>query len=328
MRSGRRRRSGGAASRSSGSRAGRSPSRSSLVAGLIGLILYNGLGFFWPQDVARLTLADGAGDDRPGGGARADPRQGRRNTASSSRSPTAISTARTSSGWTRAQIADARLSARRRRDRAHGVGPADRHDRGGARGRRGARDGPAGGAGRCSGGGCPRRRGSGARSAHRDAARSARSTTRRSSSGSGLRRLELQGHHAAVPRWRRSSASWRALQARYRRQEARLAELRKRAGGEPRGDGRRRQGEGAAARPGGRRVLPQRHGPAGQDRGTTRPGLGVRGRRPARVEHRGRRVPGHLRHRDDGADHEHPGDARSACSPPSTCASTPSRGRS
>jgi len=31
-----------------------------LVAGLIGLILYNGLGFFWPRDVARLTLVDGA----------------------------------------------------------------------------------------------------------------------------------------------------------------------------------------------------------------------------------------------------------------------------
>ncbi len=30
-----------------------------LVAGLIGLILYNGLGFFWPKDVLRATLADG-----------------------------------------------------------------------------------------------------------------------------------------------------------------------------------------------------------------------------------------------------------------------------
>jgi phosphate transport system permease protein len=30
-----------------------------LVAGLIGLILYNGLGFFWPKSVLRLTLADG-----------------------------------------------------------------------------------------------------------------------------------------------------------------------------------------------------------------------------------------------------------------------------
>jgi phosphate transport system permease protein len=30
-----------------------------LVAGLIGLILYNGLGFFWPKDVLRLTLRDG-----------------------------------------------------------------------------------------------------------------------------------------------------------------------------------------------------------------------------------------------------------------------------
>ena len=31
----------------------------------------------------------------------------------------------------------------------------------------------------------------------------------------------------------------------------------------------------------------------------------VRGRRPARVEHRGRHLPGHLRHRDDGLHHEH-----------------------
>ena len=30
-----------------------------LVAGLIGLILYNGLGFFWPKEVLRLTLTDG-----------------------------------------------------------------------------------------------------------------------------------------------------------------------------------------------------------------------------------------------------------------------------
>ncbi|MGH2626507.1 MAG: ABC transporter permease subunit, partial [Anaerolineales bacterium] len=30
-----------------------------LVAGLVGLILYNGLGFFWPKDVLRVTLRDG-----------------------------------------------------------------------------------------------------------------------------------------------------------------------------------------------------------------------------------------------------------------------------
>ena len=30
-----------------------------MVAGLIGLILVNGLGFFWPADVTRLTLRDG-----------------------------------------------------------------------------------------------------------------------------------------------------------------------------------------------------------------------------------------------------------------------------
>ena len=31
-----------------------------LVTGLIALILVNALGFFWPKDVARITLADGA----------------------------------------------------------------------------------------------------------------------------------------------------------------------------------------------------------------------------------------------------------------------------
>jgi len=30
-----------------------------LVAGLIGLIVYNGMGFFWPKDVVRVTLSDG-----------------------------------------------------------------------------------------------------------------------------------------------------------------------------------------------------------------------------------------------------------------------------
>jgi ABC-type phosphate transport system auxiliary subunit len=30
-----------------------------LVGGLIGLILVNGLGFFWPKDIVRLTLTDG-----------------------------------------------------------------------------------------------------------------------------------------------------------------------------------------------------------------------------------------------------------------------------
>jgi len=30
-----------------------------LVVGLIGLIVYNGMGFFWPKDVVRLTLSDG-----------------------------------------------------------------------------------------------------------------------------------------------------------------------------------------------------------------------------------------------------------------------------
>ena len=41
-----------------------------MVAGLIGLILYNGLGFFWPAAVAQVTLKDGkvltGPDRRPG----------------------------------------------------------------------------------------------------------------------------------------------------------------------------------------------------------------------------------------------------------------------
>jgi ABC-type phosphate transport system auxiliary subunit len=47
--------------------------------------------------------------------------------------------------------------------------------------------------------------------------------------------------------------------------------------------------------------------------------------RAARVQHRGRHLPGHLRHRDDGAAHERSSSCPSASSPPSTCASTPSR---
>ena len=38
-----------------------------------------------------------------------------------------------------------------------------------------------------------------------------------------------------------------------------------------------------------------------------RPALGVRDRQPPRVEHRGRDLPGHLRHRDDGDPDEHRG---------------------
>ena len=54
-----------------------------LVAGLIGLILYNGLGFFWPRDVVRLTLVGWRRDDRTDRGAGARARGSRGSTASS-----------------------------------------------------------------------------------------------------------------------------------------------------------------------------------------------------------------------------------------------------
>ena len=100
-----------------------------------------------------------------------------------------------------------------------------------------------------------------------------------------------------------------ALHSRYKTQEARLTELRKQQGASLVVDGGRRQGEGAAARPGARRLLPQRHGAAREGVALCDAALGVRVRRAAGVEHRGGRVPGHLRHRDDGRHHEHPGDA-------------------
>ena len=48
---------------------------------------------------------------------------------------------------------------------------------------------------------------------------------------------------------------------------------------------------------------------------STFPALGVRCGRPARVEHRGRHLPGHLRHRDDDASDGRAGGSRSACWP-------------
>ena len=74
-----------------------------LVAGLIGLILYNGLGFFWPKDVLRVDPPRRQGHDRAARRPRARPRASRASTGSSSRWPTATSTAPTSSGSTRAR---------------------------------------------------------------------------------------------------------------------------------------------------------------------------------------------------------------------------------
>ena len=42
-----------------------------MVAGLIGIILFNALGFFWPADVVRAHARGRQGADGPGRGARA-----------------------------------------------------------------------------------------------------------------------------------------------------------------------------------------------------------------------------------------------------------------
>ena len=81
------------------------------------------------------------------------------------------------------------------------------------------------------------------------------------------------------------------------------------ADGDGRRRGGRRQGEGAAPRPDRRRLLPERDGDRRQGGALCGEGLGVRRRRSPRGEHRGRRVPGHLRHGHDGDDHERAGDA-------------------
>ncbi|MNQ37077.1 hypothetical protein D3C85_506110 [compost metagenome] len=70
--------------------------------------------------------------------------------------------------------------------------------------------------------------------------------------------------------------------------------------GGPRG---RRQGAGNQPRQGGPRLPAERHGPVRQARLLFRQALGIPRRRSARGQHRGRHLPGHLRHGDDDPDH-------------------------
>ena len=143
--------------------------------------------------------------------------------------------------------------------------------------------------------------------AHRDAATSARSTTRRSGCGLALRRLELKGVTSGPEVEALQRRGWRRCRSATMQETARLA----RAPGEP--DAERGRERPTAAR---RRSF---RSPRSSTCASRTPwacprrrryyaarALGVRGRRSARVEHRGRRVPGHLRHRHDGDDHEHP----------------------
>ena len=94
-----------------------------MVVGLIGLILYNGLGFFWPASVVRITLKDGkvltgplvAREGIPGkpGEYRIKIKVGNRDLYGAD------------FVWVgRGEHRDARLSARRRRHRPDGVGHA------------------------------------------------------------------------------------------------------------------------------------------------------------------------------------------------------------
>ncbi len=80
------------------------------------------------------------------------------------------------------------------------------------------------------------------------------------------------------------------------------------ADGERRRQRRGRQGEGPAPHPARTRRHAEHDEPRGQERPLSRPRLGVRGGRSARIEYRGRRVPRDLRHGHAGADHVGDGD--------------------
>ncbi len=195
-----------------------------LVAGLIGLILYNGLGFFWPRDVVRLTLEDGAAmtgqiverEPVPG-----KPGQYRIKLKVANRDLYGADFQWVDEGQIarREYPADIAVIDRTR------VGGTDRHDQGGARRRSGDRVGTER-RGRRSRAACPRPPGLAGRSDASRRATSARSITLRNGSDSRLRRLELKGVTAG-PEVEAIKAEIAPLQERYRIQETRLGDLRK-----------------------------------------------------------------------------------------------------
>ena len=187
-------------------------------------------------------------------------------------------------------VAGARDAARRRRPIcATGCASSRRDDR---RTQSRARD-------NC---GCP----SGARSA------GARRMTRRAPSGS-------PSSPPPPPSCRPSSSARRR----------RLAQMRERARGREAGarDRRRHARRQVAVGAIVRAIRPNRMGVLGKLGLYLSRAWRVRRRRSARVQHRGRHLPGDLRHRDDGAPDGDRSSRRSACWRRSTCANTPSRGR-
>ena len=116
-------------------------------------------------------------------------------------------------------------------------------------------------------------------------------------------RLCRRARRRSSRRSRNCSGSTRKLKRSWRRLVSGVAHARCHAAR------RRRHREGAADA----RHLPRVSGQPAvvgrARRGLRRPALGVPERRSARVEHRGRHLPGDFRHRDDGHAHEHGGRA-------------------
>ena len=288
-----------------------------MIAGLIGVILVNGLGFFWPGPLERVTLKDG-------GVFWASSR-----TASRSRTPAIPTICRSTGiqlsvgnrdlfGFDFRWIDEAEIATR---EQPHGR----------------ATSSSAASTGRCSARPCPdqggrtaswrstprrwRRRCAGlvAQGAARPArdlatsrrARSARSTT--SSSGCGSERASWTSRRSragARPRGGTGRCSTRETQAQksdYATKQSSSSSScwRRAATTYVTVDDRRRPREGAAQRSTSSAPTPRTSSAwCGRAAALRRPALGVPRRRPARGEHRGRHLPGDLRHRDDGAPDE------------------------
>ena len=177
-----------------------------LVVGLIGLILWNGLGFFWPRSVVRLHLSDGkvmTGQIVEREPVPAKPGEHRLKLKVANRDLYGADFLWVEESRDRAP----RAPAGRRGDRAHGVGTPHRRDQGDPRRRERGGDRARGRPTPSSAGGCPRRAACAPRSAPSRRGRSARSTTCRRGCGSS-RRAWSAGASPPGPRWRRSRPAW------------------------------------------------------------------------------------------------------------------------
>ena len=174
-----------------------------MVVGLIGLILSSGLGFFWPARRDADHAQGREGPDRPPGGAEGipgKPGDHRIKIKVGNRDLYGADFVWADEGEHR----DARLSARRRRHRSHGVGHLDRHHRRGEGRRPGGGPGIRGGRGRAGATACPRRSSSDGKSRRIEKSEIGGINHEQEQIRLRLRKLQLKGEHRR--RARRSPA--------------------------------------------------------------------------------------------------------------------------